>query len=132
MSEQILNLGADAAQEPAFEQKTTDPVILPQPYASPADFAAQYPQPLDPTEIIAMCEEVALYQFIPVQSTSLNAHLWREMTSLEFTSGSAYIAFADGECPEEYTHDGANQTVNIKNIGAKKTLSIRDIKHSAA
>ena len=34
--------------------RATDPVILPQPYASPADFAAQYPTPLDPTEIIAM------------------------------------------------------------------------------
>jgi hypothetical protein len=79
-----------------------------------------------------MCEEVTLLQALPEQSTELNAHLWREMTSLEFTSGSAYIAFADGECPEEYTHDGANSTVNIKNIGAKKTLSYRDIKHSAA
>ncbi len=132
MSDKVLNLGADAAQEPVFEQKTTDPVILPQPYSSPAAFAAQYPQPLDPTEIIAMCEEVTLLQAIPVQTTALNAHLWREMTSLEFTSGSAYIAFADGECPEEYTHDGGNISVNIKNIGAKKTLSYRDIKHSSA
>jgi hypothetical protein len=139
MSEQILNLGEDAAkersfvqEEPVLEQRTTDPVILPQPYVQPADFDAQYPQPLDPTEIIAMCEEVTLLQAIPDQETALNAHLWREMTSLEFTSGSAYIAFADGECPEEYTHDGANSTVDIKNIGAKKTLSYRDIKHSAA
>jgi hypothetical protein len=132
MPDNVLNLGADAAQEPSFEQKTTDPVILPQPYSSPADFAAQYPQPLDPTEIIAMCEEVTLLQAIPVQTTALNAHLWREMTTLEFTSGSAYIAFADGECPEEYTHDGGNLSVNIKNIGAKKTLSYRDIKHSSA
>jgi hypothetical protein len=132
-------LGEDAVkeqsfvqEEPVLEQRTTDPVILPQPYAQPADFTAQYPQPLDPTEIIAMCEEVTLLQAIPDQDTALNAHLWREMTSLEFTSGSAYIAFADGECPEEYTHDGANSTVDIKNIGAKKTLSYRDIKHSAA
>ena len=132
MPDKILNLGGDAGAEPTFEQKTTDPVILPQPYSSPADFAAQYPQPLDPTEIIAMCEEVSIMQAIPDQATALNAHLWREMTSLEFTSGSAYIAFADGECPEEYTHDGSNSTVNIKYIGAKKTLSISDIKHSAA
>jgi hypothetical protein len=139
MSEQILNLGEDAVkeqsfvqEEPVLEQRTTDPVILPQPYAQPTDFDAQYPQPLDPTEIIAMCEEVTLLQAIPDQDTALSAHLWREMTSLEFTSGSAYIAFADGECPEEYTHDGANSTVDIKNIGAKKTLSYRDIKHSAA
>jgi hypothetical protein len=51
---------------------------------------------------------------------------------LAFTSGSAYIAFADGECPEEYTHDGDNTTVSIKNLGAKKTLSFRDIMHSKA
>ena len=132
MPDKVLNLGEDAGLEPSFEQKTTDPVILPQPYSSPADFSAQYPQPLDPTEIIAMCEEVNLLQAIPDQATALQAHLWREMTSLEFTSGSAYLAFADGECPEEYTHDGANQTVNIKYIGAKKTLSVSDIKHSAA
>jgi len=132
MPDKVLNLGEDAAIEPAFEQKTTDPVILPQPYSQPADFTAQYPTPLDPTEIIAMCEEVNLLQSLPRESTALNAHLWREMSSLAFTSGSAYIAFADGECPEEYTHDGANQTVNIKNIGAKKTLSIRDIMHSSA
>jgi hypothetical protein len=128
----ILNLGADAGSDPSFEKKATDPVILPQPYAKPGDFAAQYPQPLDPTEIITMCEEVSLLQAIPDQATELNAHLWREMTSLEFSSGQSYIAFADGECPEEYEHDGGNLTVSIKNIGAKKTLSVRDIKHSGA
>jgi hypothetical protein len=132
MSEQVLNLGEDAAQTHEYVQKTTDPVILPQPYASPADFAAQYPTPLDPTEILDLCEEITLLQALPEESTQLNAHLWREMTSLEFTSGSAYVAFADGECPEEYTHDGANSTLTLKNIGAKKTLSYRDIMHSAA
>jgi len=132
MSEKVLNLGEDAAQNPEYVQKTTDPVILPQPYAQPADFAAQYPTPLDPTEILDLCEEITLLQALPEESTQLNAHLWREMTSLEFTSGSAYVAFADGECPEEYTHDGANSTLTIKNIGAKKTLSYRDIMHSAA
>lgn len=130
--EEVLNLGEDALQEKAFVSKTTDPVILPQPYSQPADFDAQYPQPLDPTEIIAMCEEVTLLQALPELGTSLNSDMWREMNSLAFTSGSAYIAFADGECPEEYTHDGNNTTVDIKNIGAKKTLSIRDIMHSTA
>ena len=134
MTEKILNLGEDAAVEKSFalQQRTTDPVILPQPYSSPADFAAQYPTPLDPTEVLTMCEEVGLYRALPVQTTGLQAYTWREMTSLAFTSGSAYIAFADGECPEEYTHDGANQTVNIKYLGAKKTLSISDIMHSRA
>lgn len=130
--EQILNMGDDALQEKSFVAKTTDPLILPQPYSTPADFAAQYPQPLDTTEIIDMCEEVNLLRAIPEIQTSLKAEYWRELTSLAFTSGSAYVAFADGECPEEYYHNGSNTTVNIKNIGAKKSLSIRDIKHSMA
>jgi len=128
VGEKVLNLGE--GQE--FVAESVDPVILPQPYVKPGDFAAQYPQPLDPTEIIAMCEEITAWQAIPRQSTALNSHTWREMTSLTFVSGSSYLAFADGECPEGYEHDGANTTVDIKNIGAKKTLSIRDIKHSMA
>lgn len=116
----------------AFVARATDPLILPQPYSSPADFAAQYPTPLDPTEIIAMCEEVTLWQAIPELTGSLRQETWRELNSLAFTSGSSYIAFADGECPEEYTHDGSNTTVTLKNIGAKKSLSESDIVHSAA
>jgi len=130
--EKVLNLGADAGQEPAFVSRTTDPVILPQPYAQPADFAAQYPTPLDPMEVLDLCEEVTVWRVIPEEQTDLNSYTWREMTSLAFTSGSAYVSFADGECPYEYTHDGANTTISIKNIGAKKTLSYRDIKHSTA
>jgi hypothetical protein len=130
--ETVLNLGADAQHEQAFVAKATDPLILPQPYVTPADFAAQYPQPLDTTELIALCEEVNMLRSIPDIGTSLKAETWRELTSLAFVSGSSYIAFADGECPEYYSHDGANKTVNIKNIGAKKSLSIRDIKHSMA
>jgi hypothetical protein len=137
----VLNLGADAKVEKSFEpgqpapllvQRTTDPLILPQPYVQPTDFAAQYPTPLDTTEIIDLCEEVNLYRAIPEIGTALNAETWRELDTLAFTSGSAYIAFADGECPEEYHHAGDNFTVYNKNIGAKKTLSVRDIKHSAA
>lgn len=132
MSETILNLGADKNVDPSFVQKSTDPVILPQPYVQPTDFTAQYPTPLDTTEIIAMCEEVSLLKAIPEIGTALNQTTWRELTSLAFTSGSAYLAFADGECPEEYTHGGSNKTIDIKNIGAKKTLSFRDIMHSQA
>jgi len=132
MDEKVLNLGDDRQTDPSFVLRATDPVILPQPYSSPADFAAQYPTPLDPTEVLTMCDEVTLWKWLPEERTALNAHTWREMTSLEFTSGSAYLAFADGECPEEYTHDGANQTITLKNLGAKKTLSIRDIMHSRA
>lgn len=137
MSDVVLNLGEDAQVEKAFVaapvvQRSTDPVILPQPYSKPADFTAQYPTPLDTTEILADCEEVTLLQAIPEERTALNAYNWREMTSLAFVSGTNYLSFADGECPEEYTHNGSNQTVDIKNIGAKKTLSVRDIMHSTA
>lgn len=110
--------------------RATDPVVSN--VATPADFAAQYPTPLDPTEVIAMCEEVSLLTEIPDRPGSLKEELYREMNELEFTSGSSYIAFADGECPEEYQHDGDNMTVVLKNIGAKKSLTISDIKHSAA
>jgi len=132
MTEIVKNLGEGGEEAFALETKATDPVLLPQPYVKPGDFTAQYPQPLDPTEILTMCEEVALLRFIPQKGTSLNSETWREMTSLAFASGSTYLAFADGECPEEYTHDGANTTVDNKNLGAKKTLSIRDIMHSRA
>jgi hypothetical protein len=79
-----------------------------------------------------MCEEITAWQAIPEETTALNGLTWRELNELAFTSGSNYIAFADGECPEEYEHDGDNTTITHKNIGAKKTLSERDIKHSMA
>lgn len=131
MSDVVLNLGSDAKAEPAFVQKATDPVITPA-YSQPGDFTAQYPQPLDTTEIIAMCEEVTMLKALPEIRTALNAETWRELNSLAFTSGSTYIAFQDGYCPEEYSHDGDNTTINIKNIGAKKNLGVRDIMHSQA
>jgi hypothetical protein len=131
MAEPVLNLGADAATEPAFISRSADPVINPA-YALPADFAAQYPNPLDPTELLALCEEVSLLQQIPEVKTGLKVHTWREMTSLAYNSGSSYIAFGDGLCPEEFTHDGHNLNVTLKNIGAKKSLGISDIMHSAA
>lgn len=129
--EQVLNV----AEGGTFVAQVSDPVITPQPYASPADFAAQYPTPLDPTEIIAMCEEVTAWSAIPANPDgdyALKQHTWRELNSLAFTSGSSAIAFADGECPSEYTHDGSNTTITLKNIGAKKSLSESDIKHSMA
>lgn len=134
MSEPILNVGTDASQQPAFTeemvQRATDPVVSN--VALPADFAAQYPTPLDPTEILAMCEEVNAWRNIPQKPTGLKEETYREMTSLAFNSGSSYIAFADYACPEEYTHDGSNTTVTLKNVGAKKSLGISDILHSRA
>lgn len=124
--EQVLN---PTTGEP-FVARATDPVVSN--VATPGDFAAQFPTPLDPTEILTLCEEVTLLQAIPEKRTGLQTELWREMTSLAFTSGSAYIAFTDGACPEEYTHDGSNKTLNLKNLGAKKSLTVSDIMHSAA
>jgi hypothetical protein len=128
--ERVLNMGNEG--EAAFVSRATDPVILPQPYVTPGDFSAQFPQPLDTTEILAMCEEITLWNALPEIRTALQAETWRELNEMAFVSGSSYISFADGECPEEYSHDGSNTTISSKNIGAKKSLSISDIMHSAA
>ena len=130
----ILNLGDDAAAQPAFTegmvQRAADPVVANA--ALPADFAAQYPTPLNTAEIIAMCEEVNAWRSIPEVPTGLKQETYRELTSLAYVSGTSAIAFPDYECPEEYTHNGANVTVDLKNIGAKKSLGISDIIHSQA
>lgn len=127
--EKVLDLGNPGE---SFVGKSTDPVILPQPYVGPTDFAAQYPTPLDPTEILTLCEELTVWSAIPELPTQLKEETYRELNSLAFTSGSSFISFADGECPEEFTHDGSNTTVTLKNIGVKKTLSTSDIMHSIA
>lgn len=123
-------VGINPSTGEVFVARATDPVVTN--VGTPADFTAQFPTPLDPTEILNFCEDVTLLQAIPEQRTGLQQVTWREMTSLAFTSGSAYIAFTDGACPEEYTHNGANSTIDLKNLGAKKSLTISDILHSAA
>lgn len=57
----VRSLTAQALQNKSLVLKATDPVISPQPYVSPVDFTAQYPQPLDPTEILTLCEEVTTW-----------------------------------------------------------------------
>jgi hypothetical protein len=130
MTEAVLNLGTDANVEKAFVSRAADPVVSN--VGTPIDFAAQYPQPLNTEELVAMCEELGAWKAIPELRTSLQSETWRELNELAFTSGSAYIAFPDGECPTEYYHDGDNKTVTTKWIGAKKSLTISDIMHSAA
>ena len=126
MGEQVLN----PVNGEVF--RATDPVISPN-YSTPSDFTAQYPTPLDPTEILAMCEEISLLQYIPEKRTGLRQEMWREMDTLELVSGSNYyLAFQDGYCPEEYQHAGDNTTVTLKNLGVKKSLGISDIMHSNA
>lgn len=125
----MSDLIQDMAGGAPFVERQADPVISPT-YATPSDFAAQWATPLDPTEVIAMAEEASLYKYLPVLRTTLKEETWRELNSLAFTSGSAYVSFADGVCPEEFTHGGANTTVTLKNQGAKKSLGISDIMHS--
>jgi hypothetical protein len=130
MPELVLNLGQDQVKEQGFVSKATDPVLPG--VTTPGDFAAQYPTPLDTTELLAMCEEVNLLRAIPDESTGLKAFTYREMDELAFVSGSSYVSFADGACPENYEHDGDNVTATLKNIGAYKSLTLSDIMHSAA
>jgi len=126
--EVVLNLGQGGG---SFVKRAADPVIVPA-ASTPIDFAAQFPQPLDTAELVVMCEELGVWKALPERSTALKAETWRELNELAFTSGSSYISFADGACPEEYYHDGDNTTVTLKNIGAHKSLEISDILHSAA
>lgn len=127
MSEELIQDMANPGA--AFVERQSDPNISPA-YSTPSDFAAQWATPLDPTEVIAMAEEVSAYKFIPQMSGMLKEETWRELTSLAFTSGSAYVSFADGTCPEEYSHGGSNTTVTLKTQGAKRSLGISDIMHS--
>ena len=129
-TEVVLNLGADAVTEKTFVNKAVDPVVTNA--ALPADFAAQFPNPLDTTELVTMCEELNVWRSIPEVMTGLKTYTWRELNELNFTVSGSYIGFADYACPEEYTHDGDNRYVDLKNIGAKKSLGISDIMHSVA
>lgn len=128
MTETILDLN-DPKHKTVF--RATDPVVSN--VATPGDFAAQFPTPLDPTELLAICEEISVLQVIPEYRTGLKAYSWREMDDLDLQSGSMnYSTFADGACPEEYEHAGDNTTIDLKNIGVKKSLTLSDIMHSAA
>lgn len=129
--EQILNLNGGGSFDEAMVRRASDP-IFPIAPSTPVDFAAQFPQPLDTTELVAMCEELSLWQNLPEQFTALKAETWRELNELAFTSGSSYISFADGACPEAFYHDGDNKSTDLKNIGSYKSLTISDILHSAA
>jgi hypothetical protein len=130
MDELVYDL---AGQNPGnqFVSRASDPLLSPA-ASTPGDFAAQFPQPLDTTELVVMCEELGMWKALPEKPTSLKSETWRELSALAFASGSSYLAFADGACPEEYYHSGSNSTVDLKNIGAHKSLTISDIMHSAA
>lgn len=126
----MAELAQDMANpsQPIVERQS-DPNVAPA-YSTPVDFAAQWATPLDPTELIQQAEEVSLYKWLPSLRTNLKEETWREMSILAFTSGSAYVSFQDGTCPEEYYHNGSNTTITLKTQGVKKTLGISDIMHS--
>ena len=130
MSEQVLDMKDGSSFNEAVVQRATDPV-LPS-VITPADFAEQYPTPLDTTELLPFCEDITVWRAIPEQRTGLQAYTWREMSELSMITGSNLIAFADGYCPEGFEHTGSNSTVTLKNIGAYKSLTISDILHSQA
>lgn len=129
MSDNVQDLGGQGTFNPELIERQSDPIIAPV-YSTPGDFAAQWATPLNPLEIISMAEEVSLYKTLPALRTTLKEETWREMNVLAFTSGSAYVSFQDGTCPEEFYHSGANTTVTLKAQGAKKSLGISDIMHS--
>ena len=121
------------ANAEAIINRVADPNMVVTP-VTPADFSAQYPQPLDPTELLAMCSEVRVYNAIPEYPTGLKFEFWREMNRLAFGSGTmhAYAGFRDGECPTVYEHSGNNFTAELKNVGVYKALTLSDIRHSQA
>ena len=133
MPELIYNLGQveKSGADKTFVQRQNDNIYNLQP-TTPQDYVAQYPIPLDTTELVVMCEEIAMWRALPEKPTALKAETWRELNQLAFSSGSSYVSFADGACPEEYYHDGSNTTTTLKNIGAHKSLEISDIMQSAA
>jgi hypothetical protein len=111
--------------------KTTDPVFSHTQPLTPPTFNMQYPQPLDPLEIMALCEEISAVRNIPVKHTELKTEMWMETTNLYMDAGQ-YGFFPDGECPEEYTETGTYDTTTLKNYGVKKTLTLMDIADSRA
>lgn len=131
----VKSLAAQALKsQVGMVTKAVDPVVLPQPYVSPTDFAAQYPTPLDPTEILTLCEEISTWRALPEVVTDYNADQWREMNTLAFTGdGLTYEGFfAPGACPEEYTHDGTTKSITRRYLGVKKSLTNEEIRHSMA
>lgn len=117
------------------EKTVTDPVVLLQPYTQPSDFTAQYPQPLDPTEILTECEEISVYRALPEVVTPFNADQWREMTDVDFATATGLTNdgfFDKGGCPDRITASGETKSITRRYIGAQQTLSFEDIQHSAA
>lgn len=134
MSKGFTASDLDSVAKGLVEKTTTDPVVLLQPYSQPSDFTAQYPQPLDPTEILQLCEEIRVWEALPEVVTDTNADQWREMTALEMdaTGQTNHGFFLKGGCPDTHTRSGTNQTITRMYLGDQATLTYEDIKHSMA
>lgn len=139
LTESEISLVAKALSEEMkkgdlVEKTQTDPNILPQPYVQPTQFTAQYPQPLDPTEILDMCEEITVWKTLPEIVTDYNSDQWREMTSLSFdsTGETNHGFFTKGSCPDEQIHEGENTSVTRRFLGVYESISYEDLRHSIA
>lgn len=135
LTEQEMQQIAQILTEQNMVEKTqTDPNILPQPYVQPTQFTDQYPQPLDPTEILDMCEEITVWKSLAEVVTDYNADMWREMTSLSFdsTGETGHGFFTKGACPDEQIHEGENTTIARKYMGVYESITYEDLRHSIA
>lgn len=131
----MLREKAGLVNDGLIQKTETDPIVLLQPYTQPDDFSAQYPQPLDPTEILTECEEISVWRALPEHVTPFNADQWREMTSIDFATSTGLTNdgfFAKGGCPDRITATGENKSQTRMFLGAQQTLSFEDITHSAA
>ena len=86
--EPVANM--DPSGPPAFvaTQRATDPVMGT--VTTPVDFAAQFPNPLDPTEVITKCEDLGVWAAIPEIRTGLKTYTWRELNAIDFTATGVY------------------------------------------
>ena len=115
-----------------LQLRDTDPVMSPSPVPTPGDFANEFGTPVDPTELLVLCEELGLYTAFPEIVNGSRVESWRELTQLEFASGCDSCAFHPGECPEDSVHHTDTESVTKRHFGVKKSLTESDIRHSIA
>jgi len=122
----------DVVRAATLQLRDTDPNIWPSPTPTPGDFANEFGVPVDPTEIIALCEELGLYTALPEITDGSRVDSSRQISQLEFASGCDSCAFTPGECPEDFVHDSEAINVTKRHFGVKKSLTESDIRHSIA
>ena len=121
-----------ARQMGGLQTRDTDP-MFPGGVPTPPDYTNEFGIAIDTTEILALCEEVGLYNALPEIVRGTKQESWRELTQLDFASGCASIGFPAGDCPEDSVHHtDTGGPINLKHIGVRKTLTESDILDSAA